>query len=233
MKRSLGLRYLWLAGAPRSYLLVVFGALAAFGVCLEFLEPGSSESAVVGILLVQLFAASTGFSGRASRGFYDPVLTSGVSRAEVAFLHFAVSAGPGAAAWLVVGLAQALRAGSVHVGALRPAGLVGLLLVSSVSWASTLSLPAFSGGGAWLVVSIGLLLSGSGMKWFGLFRGDPEYLATHPWQGTLFGLSFPLFIGGLRWPAGPLAALAAGSLAALAGGVLFVLRADFALAEDE
>ena len=154
------LRFFWIVAPPKAYLCVVLLLLGAGGIYLEFQTPGSSEIAIIGILLIQLFAVSTGFATLASRGYFDPALTSGSSRTSIVLAHFLVSASPGFVAWAMVGIAEVLRAGSLDVVAFRPAGLAGLLLVSTVPWALTLRLPALTGGALWLLLMVGLGVAG-------------------------------------------------------------------------
>jgi hypothetical protein len=231
MKSMSCLHYLWLVSSPRRYLCTVLAVVAAVGVAAEFINAGSSESAVVGILLLQMFSASVGMRGVASRGYLDPVLTSGIPRSRVAALHFLSASGPGVAAWLLVGIAAAFRAGTVAVPPLRPGGLVALLLVSAVAWATTLPLPPLTGGAIWLMISLGLVISGK-LVWLTVGHGRSDWFTSHPIQGVALGLGFPLFIPSIAWPWTSVAILAAIGVVFVAGGIVYVDRSEFSLVEE-
>jgi hypothetical protein len=232
MSRFRLLRYFWIVAPPKAYLCVVLLLLGAGGIYLEFQTPGASETAIAGILLIQLFAVSTGFTTHASRGYFDPALTSGSARASIALAHFFVSASPGFAAWALVGAAQVLRAGSLDVVAFRPAGLAGLLLVSTVPWALTLRLPALSGGALWLLLMIGMVIAGKMNASLAAARLDTRWFSLHPWRAVGFGLTFPLFIPDIRWAPLTLGSYVILAAAALSLGILYVQAASFPLAEE-
>ena len=123
------LRFFWLVSRPPAYLLVVLVVLVLTGITLEVINESSSDFALGSILLIQLFAVSTGFRRYSSRGYFDPALVSGASRLSIGWAHFLASALPGICAWVVVGLAEVVRAGSVHVMAFRAGGASSLLLI--------------------------------------------------------------------------------------------------------
>lgn len=225
-------RFLWLVSSPRIYFRTILVLLAAVGVVSEFVNPGSSDFATASILLVQLFAASTGFTRFASRGYYDPILVSGRGRGPVAIAHFIVSALPGAVAWVVVGVAQAVAARNVDVRAFRPAGWAALLLVSTIPWALTLRLPPLSGGALWLIVSAALLISGKGMEFFALMRQSAGAVGSGFLRGLGFGLAFPLLVPDARWSPAVLAGFFGVSAVALGLGMFLVVRAEFPLVEE-
>jgi hypothetical protein len=231
MTRFRLVRFFWIVAPPKVYLTVVLLLVGAGGIYLEFQTPGSSEIAIVSILLIQLFAVSTGFTTLASRGYFDPALTSGTSRASIVLAHLLVSASPGFVAWAIVGVAEALRAGSLDVLAFRPAGLSALLLMSTVPWALTLRLPALTGGALWLMVMVGMVVAGKLNKLLAV-KLENNWFLLHPWQALGYGLTFPLVIPDIHW-----APLTLGSYVALAAivvsvGVVYVRAASFPLAEE-
>jgi hypothetical protein len=225
-------RYLWLVSSPKVYFRAVFALLAAAGCAIEFVNAGSSDFAVASILLVQLFAVSTGFTRFASRGYYDPILVSGTGRLKVAGAHFLVSSLPGLSAWIAVGLVEAVRAGSLDVLAFRPAAWTSLLLVSTIPWALSLRLPPLSGGAIWLTLSVCFLASGKGIEFFAIVRRSLDSTGPGFLKGLGFGLAFPLLIPSIRLPLSVLLGLVGVSVAALGLGVLFVRQAEFPLAEE-
>lgn len=224
-------RYFWLVSSPRVYFLVAFAALALMGIVLEFVFRGSSDFATTMILVVQMFAVSTGFSVHASRGYFDPVLTAR-SRSACAAAHFASSALPGLIAWSVLAAAQVMRAGTVDVVALRLNSIVGLFLISTVCWALTLPFPPLSAGGAWLLISIGFVVSGRFVATLAPAARDPRWFQGDSGRALLVGLVYPIMLPGMALPALSIAALAAIAILAFGGGVLFVRRHDVPLAEE-
>ena len=71
----------------------VIGAVAVF-------NPARAPDALTPILLLQLFACSSGFDVPARRGHYVLLLTHAGSRPLVLFAHWVASACPGVICWL-------------------------------------------------------------------------------------------------------------------------------------
>ncbi len=225
------LRYLAAVSPPAAPLVVVFAILVLAAGGLEAFDRGSSDWVLASIAVVQLFAASNGFTRAGTRGHYDPVLI-GRNRAGVALAHFAVSAGPGTLAWLACGAAQAIAARSTDVPAFRPAGWVTLLLVSTIPWATTVRAASFLGGALWLLSSISVLLSGKVLGSLARLHARPGWAHEHPLAALGLALAFPPVIPSLTWPATTLLELSAGATLALAVGVSLIVRAEFPLAEE-
>ena len=156
------LRYLWfVAGHTTGTLVVLLGATAV-GVWAIYQGAGSTPGAFLPLLLLQMFAASTGFSRLANRGHYDPLFVRGIAGWRIAVAHWLVSGLPGMAAWYVVALAELTMSRSdAGIGFGAP-GLVSLLLVTTVTWAVTLPLPQLSGGILWLLAIVLTVLSTTG-----------------------------------------------------------------------
>src|SRR5687767_11207779 len=96
------IRFFWMvAPVPRLMVqaMVGVGALAAV---LLVVDRERSARALVPLLLLQVFAASSGFMVPARRGHYDLLLTGGYSRMHVAAVHWVVSVLPGVVVWLAV-----------------------------------------------------------------------------------------------------------------------------------
>jgi hypothetical protein len=105
---------------------------------------------MVPVLLLQLFAVSSGFEVPARRGHYDLLLTSGHPRVWMAVVHWATSAAPGAVAWLVLAAGER-AAGAGHLNLLTSGTLTAMGLVSTLPWAINVRLPRFAGGIGWLL----------------------------------------------------------------------------------
>ena len=137
-------------------------------------QPARVGMALTPVLLVQLFAASSGFMLPARRGHYDLLLTTGHSRVAVAVAHWVTSVLPGVVSWAVLAIAEIAitRGSSSSMFASGTIAAVGL--VSTVPWALTVRLPRFAGAIGWL-----LLLA--------LFTTVPAPLASSRLLNTLGG----------------------------------------------
>jgi hypothetical protein len=103
------------------------------------------------LLLLQTFAASSGFMVPARRGHYDLLLTAGYGRVRIAATHWAVSVLPGIVVWMAVAAIDVGAAGGA-AGVLRGGTAVAFALVSTVPWAATVALPRFTAAIAWLLL---------------------------------------------------------------------------------
>lgn len=133
-----------------------FACVALAGIGTIAVTPAAAPHALVPILVLQLFAVSTGFAGYVRRGYYDLLLTRGTGRLTVACAQWAMAAMPGVAAWLVLAAWEAIaRSGRPEL--LAPAAVAAMAIVSTVPWACTVSLPRFSAAlgflTAWLTVT--------------------------------------------------------------------------------
>jgi hypothetical protein len=139
-------------------LLAAFAATTALGCAAIAVDVRYAGPLFVPILLLQLFAASSGFRVPACRGHYDWLLTRGEGRAAIAAAHWAVSAMPGVVAWGALAVAEGAGGGE----ALLAAGtLAALVATSTLPWALTAPLTRARGAILWL---LGMLL------WAGLAR---------------------------------------------------------------
>ena len=115
-------------------------------------EPSRGGDMMVPVLLLQLFAASSGFDVPARRGHYDLLLTSGHRRVWVAPAHWVTSIAPGVLAWLMLAAVEAAASGGADVRLLASGTCAAMALVSTMAWAITVRLPRFSGGIGWLLL---------------------------------------------------------------------------------
>jgi hypothetical protein len=126
--------------------VVIVGAIAIAS------DPAKASAAMVPAHVLQVFAASTGFSVPARRGHYDLLLTGGHSRVWMALLHWWTSIAPGITAWLVMaGIEIAVSSGRRST-LLAFGTCAAMCLVSTLPWAITLRLARFAGGIGWLLV---------------------------------------------------------------------------------
>jgi hypothetical protein len=104
------------------------------------------------VLVMQLFAASSGFMTHARRGHYDLLLTRADDRGAIALVQWAVSTAPGIASWVTITAAEALATSGRIVTGLRPGSIAAVFVVSTAPWAFTAPLPRFGAAIGWLAV---------------------------------------------------------------------------------
>jgi hypothetical protein len=144
------LRFFRVVTTQPSLIVWTFVVVMLAGVVAIVREPSGSAGAMVPVLLLQLFAASSGFEVPARRGHYDLLLTSGHQRIWMAIAHWATSIAPGISVWLLLAIVEtAVIAGQPRL--LTTGTLAAMALVSTLPWAITVRLPRFSGGIGWLL----------------------------------------------------------------------------------
>jgi hypothetical protein len=126
-------------------LTVVLGGSTFLG------NPGGSGT-LAPVLLLQAFAAASGFATPARRGYYDLLLTRGDSRVTIALIHWVMSIAPGIAAWLVIATVERIASDGSSGDGFTGGSLAAMTLVSTIPWAVTVRLPRFSGAVGWLLV---------------------------------------------------------------------------------
>jgi hypothetical protein len=115
-------------------------------------DPAKAPGAIVPVLLMQLFAASSGFAVPARRGHYDLLLTGGYSRVWMAVVHWSTSIAPGIVTWLAIAGVELTVTAGAQISLLTFGTSAAMGLVSTLPWALTVRLPRFSGGIGWLLV---------------------------------------------------------------------------------
>jgi hypothetical protein len=165
------------------------------------LVPG--RSVLTPLLVLQIFAASSGFELAMRRGYYDLVLSRGISAVGLLTAHWVASIVPGVAAWLTVAVIEPI-ASDAAPAALTSGSLVALLLASSVPWALTTPLPRFAAAIGWLmllVTSLAVVPSGQADLAAALRASQPSLL------GALAVVAYPMELIGMdvvQLPAGTL-----------------------------
>ena len=115
-------------------------------------DPTSAVDALTPVLLLQLFAASSGFRSAARRGYYDLLLTSGASRSQVALAHCAATVLPGLVAWACVLLLEAAASHGSSFRAATAGSVVAFVGTSLLAWAAAISLSRATAAMGWLLV---------------------------------------------------------------------------------
>jgi hypothetical protein len=184
--------------------LVVTTAVAA---AVVIADPDRARQALMPLLLLQLFACSSGFMIPARRGHYDLVLTSGESRLRIAAAHWMMSALPGVSAWLLVSLVEAVVSSGARTSTLASGSVLAWVVVSTLPWAMTVALPRFAGAIGWmLVLAVTASLVPRGVTG-GLF--DASGRGASWLEGALVILLYPPatvgepLVGPQRWLAAP------------------------------
>lgn len=142
------------AVVPPMPLLMIgaFGAVTGVIMVIVAVDPSRAPQALTPILLLQLFACSSGFDVPARRGHYDLLLTHAGSRRLVLLGHWAASACPGLICWLALAASCLVAVGRDAGGLFATGSMTAVCLVSTIPWAVTLRLPRFSGAIGWLLV---------------------------------------------------------------------------------
>jgi len=138
--------------------LVVVTSIAAIAIVVN---PQTTVRALTPVLLLQLFACSSGFDVPARRGHYDLLMTRGQTRFQIVTAHWTASALPGVVGWLVLALiCEGVRADAGQVSLFSSGTMVAMSLVSTLPWAFTLRLPRFAGAIGWLLlVTLAMLVA--------------------------------------------------------------------------
>jgi hypothetical protein len=119
-------------------------------------DASASSGAIVPVLVLQAFAASSGFALPARRGHYDLLFTRGNKRTSIAIAHWAMSISAGIASWLALALLELVVSGGRSAALLASGTCVAIFVVSTLPWASGVALPRFSSGIGWLLLAVTL-----------------------------------------------------------------------------
>ena len=130
-------------------MLVGFGTATLIGAGVLVIDVERGFQAVAPVLLLQLFAAASGFVVPARRGHFDLLLTRGDSRLSIAAMHWAMSVLPGTLSWVVLAVTEWICGGSSLTA---PGSLLALVIVSTMPWSVTVPLPRLTGAILWLLV---------------------------------------------------------------------------------
>jgi hypothetical protein len=144
-------------------MVATFAVATTLSVITVAIHPSRAAGALAPVLLLQLFAASSGFALPARRGYYDLLLTHGDGRWRIALTHWLFSVAPGIASWLIIAAAEALGGGGGRLALLASGTCAAMCLLSTLPWAITVTLPRFAGAVGWLLVLVmaATMLSGA------------------------------------------------------------------------
>jgi hypothetical protein len=128
-------------------------ATAAIGSLALLTAVADGATVLTPLLVLQIFAASSGFGLAMRRGHYDLVLSRGVSVAGVMGAHWLASIAPGIAAWLAVACVERFVEPAAPA-ALASGSVVAFSCASTLPWALTTRLPRFGAAIGWLVLLV-------------------------------------------------------------------------------
>ena len=211
-------------------------AIAVVATCagLALLEPSAMSAPLAALLVLQIFAASSGVVGPARRGHYDALLARGIGRAHILWGHWLASAAPGAACWAAVaGLNWLVSGGQAGSRALTSGSVLALWFASSIPWATTVALPRFSAAIAWLVVlvtTLTMMPSGQSALVSALVGID-----VSPWSGVA-ALVYPMGLIGRMLSPEQWTMLTPGLVVSVAGpaaAFVWFVRADIPLESSQ
>jgi hypothetical protein len=198
--------------------LLAFLWLTAGAGCLAVAAGASRvETALTPVLVLQIFAASSGFRSAARRGFYDLALSRGISPVRLLVGHWIASIAPGVAAWLAIALVDRIVAPGAR--AMTSGSLLALTLASTIPWGITSGLPRFAAGIGWLVIlvtSLAIVPSGQ-LELMAAAR------APHPSAlGAVAVIVYPIALLGIDVGHLPIATVAPGLSCALLSMVMAI-----------
>ena len=189
------LRFFRVVPLHSTYMLVGLAALGLFGIAELLVDPQRGMDVGVPVVLLHMFAVSSGFFVPARRGHFDLLLTGGGSRLQIALAHWFVSVTPGLAVWLVLGITEAVLLGRGRGAVFSNGSVAAMVLISMLGWALTVPLPRLSGGVIWLVVLF-IALSASG-EWRSSLMSAAEGGGSQWSLGVMFVVC-PLLMVGTR-----------------------------------
>jgi hypothetical protein len=114
----------------------------------------AADGALVPVLLLQVFAASSGFTLPARRGHYDLLFTRANSRTSIALMHWASSIGTGITSWLTLAMLEFVVSAGTRTTLLASGTCAAVVLVSTLPWAIGVALPRFSAAIGWLLLVV-------------------------------------------------------------------------------
>ena len=180
------------------------------------------------LLVLHIFAASSGFGLALRRGHYDLVLSRGISITGLMTAHWLASIAPGLAAWLGVAAVERLLS-PPQPAAFTSGSVLAFFLASSFPWAFTTSLPRFAAAIGWLVLlvtSLAIVPSGQ-LQLLGALRApSPSAL------GALAVVAYPMGLLGVdagQLPAGTITPGLGCALLSMLGAVAWNGRTEVPL----
>lgn len=224
------LRFFVVAPPMPPMMVSTFVVVVAMATVVLVVDSTRGEAAVTPVLVLQVFAAATGFSTPARRGHYDLLLTSGAPRLGVVLAHWYFSVAPGLAAWVAVGLVEVAASGGQRFDVFSSGTCAALVIVSTLPWALSVPLPRFASSIGWLLVLVTIVTIAPRGAVDGWMRAAGDGAPTM--TGAVVFLVYPLSaVGRHLGPADAvivIPGIVTGAVALFVSG-RWMLRADFPL----
>ena len=157
-------------------------------------DPSAAVDALIPVLLLQVFVASSGFQSPARRGHFDLLLTSGTPRWQIGLAHCLVSIAPGIASWVCVGALE-LAASHGSRSSSFAAGTCAAFMASSLAaWGTGVYSSRAAGAIGWLLVMTipPVARFASPLRLVGITMSDPARMAI---VAALCAALFPFALG--------------------------------------
>lgn len=145
------IRYFVVVGVVPRLFLVAFVIAVAAAAARVTADPAVAPDALAPVLILQLFAASSGFQIPARRGHYDLLFMSGASRWQIGLAHCVVSIAPGLLAWLCVAAVELAASHGMRASALAAGTVVSFVGSSVWAWGAAAHSSRTAGAIAWLL----------------------------------------------------------------------------------
>jgi len=146
------LRYFHVVKVVPPLFLAGFGVAVAAAAVRLTVDASAAIDALTPVLLLHLFAASSGFQLPARRGYYDLLLTSGARRWQIAAAHWLASIAPGIMSWMCVGLIEIAASHGTRFLFAAGGTCAAFLLVSLIAWAVATPMPRGTAAIGWLLL---------------------------------------------------------------------------------
>ncbi|HZI79481.1 MAG TPA: hypothetical protein VFD69_08205 [Vicinamibacterales bacterium] len=211
----------------RPMVLCLWGTAVVGGVAM-FAGVAGAATVLTPLLVLHIFAASSGFGLALRRGHYDLVLSRGIGLAGLMTAHWMASIAPGLGAWIAVAVFERLLP-AADPAAAASGTVLAFLLASSLPWALTTPLPRFGAAIGWLVLLVtSLAMVPSGQLQLADALRNPRPNAI----GALAVVTYPMGLLGLdAWqlPAGTVSPGLACAIASMLGALAWHRRAEVPL----
>lgn len=227
------LRFFFTVAGPRAGDLLAGLLLIAYAGYVVVTAPTEFNQVLGLAIVLQLFAASTGYRDRLRRGHFDPILAGRTNRLAVAATHWAVSSVLGLAVWCALVAIELATRPNPTLTSLAPGELSALLYVGTAAWMLTLSFPRYSGAILWLLALIVLLTTPYSQTLRVAFTPVPDtWTAAVRAVSSVFVIPFLLLIDPTVVNFKLMALTVAGAAMAWMLGAALIDRFDGALAEE-
>jgi len=152
MMWTYALRYFVIIGVVPRLFIPAFAIAVAAAAARLTRDPAGAVEALTPVLVLQLFAASAGFTVPARRGHFDLLLTSGTPRWQIAIAHCAVSIAPGLLSWLCVAMLEIAASHGTSSVSLAAGTATAFLASSVVAWGTAAYSSRVAGAVGWVLV---------------------------------------------------------------------------------